>query len=60
MTAHRLTALFLLGAVLFGWPLLEVVERLGHGRDTPVLYLYLLGAWAVLVAATAVVLRRRR
>lgn len=60
MTAHRLVAIFLLGAALFGWPLLAVVERLASGRDAPWVFLYLLGAWATLVVLVACAVRRRR
>lgn len=60
MTTPRLLALFALGALLFGWPALAVVERFALALDAPVLYLYLLGAWAVLVIVTARLARRRR
>jgi hypothetical protein len=57
-TRARLVALFLLGAVLFGYPLLAVFNVPGTVFGVPVLYAYLFAAWAALVALVAVVVRR--
>jgi len=53
----RLVALFLLGAVLFGYPLLAVFNLPGTVFGVPVLYAYLFAAWAALVALVAMVVR---
>ncbi|MCU0897868.1 MAG: hypothetical protein MUC55_10235 [Burkholderiales bacterium] len=57
-TRARLVALFLLGAVLFGYPALAVFNVPGSVLGVPVLYAYLFAAWAALVALVAVVARR--
>ena len=44
---------FLLGCVLFGWPLLTVADRPGD----PGLLHYLYGSWAALIALLAAVAR---
>ena len=56
-TTARLVALFLLGAVLFGYPLLAVFNVSGTVLGVPVLYAYMFVAWAALVALVAVVVR---
>ena len=47
--ARRLVGLFLLGAVLFNYPILSLVNRDSLLFGIPVLYLYLFGVWAVLI-----------
>jgi hypothetical protein len=56
----RLIALFLLGVVLLTPPMMAIfnVDRLVFG--IPLLYLYLFGAWILLVGLVALVLRPRR
>jgi len=56
----RLIALFLLGVLLLTPPMMAIfnVERLIFG--IPFLYLYLFGAWILLVGLVALVLRPRR
>ena len=56
-TTARLVALFLLGGVLFGYPLLAVFNVSGTVLGVPVLYAYMFVAWAALVALVAVVVR---
>lgn len=56
-TRARLVALFLLGTVLFGYPLLAVFNVPGTVFGVPVLYAFLFAAWAALVALVAVVVR---
>ena len=55
----RLIALFLLGVLLLMPPMMAIfnVERLIFG--IPLLYLYLFGAWILLVGLVALVLRPR-
>lgn len=59
-TGDRLIALFLLGVLLLMPPMMAIfnVERLVLG--IPLLYLYLFGAWILLVGLVALVLRRHR
>jgi hypothetical protein len=47
----RLVGLFLLGLVLFVPPILTLPA--GHVLGIPALYLYLFGAWSLLVGALA-------
>ena len=56
----RLIALFLLGVLLFSAPMMSIfnVEALVLG--IPLLFLYLFGAWLLLVALVALVLSRHR
>ncbi len=54
---ERLVALFLLGLLLFNYPLLAMFNSPALVLGTPKLYLYLFVAWAVLIAAAGLVLR---
>jgi len=56
---QRLAALFLLGLVLFNYPLLAVFNVPGTLLGIPVLYAYVFLAWAVLIALMALVIERR-
>ncbi|MET0963505.1 MAG: hypothetical protein ABWY05_11925 [Noviherbaspirillum sp.] len=49
----RLAALFLLGWLLFNYPLLALFGRLGALGGIPALYIYLFIAWAALIALVA-------
>jgi hypothetical protein len=51
--AARLVALFLLGWLLFNYPLLALFGRLGALGGIPALYIYLFIAWAALIALVA-------
>jgi hypothetical protein len=51
-------ALFMLGCLLFNYPLLELFERPVMVLGVPLIYAYLFGAWALLIAAAAWVARR--
>jgi hypothetical protein len=55
--AH-LVALAALGGVLFGYPLLAVFDVPARVLGVPVLWAYLFVAWAALVTAVAVAMRR--
>lgn len=50
---QRLIALFLLGNLLFNYPLLALFNRQEMLFGIPVLYLYVFGAWALLIALSA-------
>jgi hypothetical protein len=56
--SQRLVALFLLGALLFGYPLLALFDDGGTVAGIPLLYAYLFGAWAALIALLAWVVER--
>ena len=54
----RLVALFLLGLLLFNYPLLAVFDRAATMMGVPVLYVYVFCAWAALIALLALVVER--
>ena len=58
--AQRLVALFLLGALLFNYPLLALFNRAAETFGVPVLYAYIFIAWAALIALLAIVVERSR
>ena len=45
---QRLAALFLLGVLLFNYPLLALFNRATLVAGVPLLYVYIFGAWALL------------
>jgi hypothetical protein len=53
--AQRLVALFVLGWLLFSYPLLSLFNTAGVVFGIPILYAYLFGAWFALIAAMVVV-----
>ena len=58
MTGNRLLALFLLGALAFSPPLLKIFAVDDLVLGVPVLFLYLFGAWGLLIALVAATLSR--
>lgn len=56
---QRLAALFLLGCLLFNYPLLQLFARNGSIFGIPLLYCYVFGAWAGLIGLMALVVERR-
>ena len=58
LTSERLIGLFLFGMLLFNYPLLYLF----HGPTTvfgiPLLYLYLFGVWAGLIALMAAIVEK--
>lgn len=59
LTAQRLVGLFLLGCVLFNYPVLYLFNHPVRVMGIPLLYLYVFVAWGVLVALMAWVIERR-
>jgi hypothetical protein len=57
LTAQRFVFLFLLGVFLFFSPFVLLFERPLAAFGIPLLYLYLLGAWIVLIAISIWILR---
>ena len=58
--AQRLVALFVLGCLLFSYPLLSLFNTGGVIFGIPVLYAYLFGVWAALIALMILVIERWR
>jgi hypothetical protein len=56
--SERLVALFLLGCLLLTYPLLALFNVGGRPWGIPLLYAYLFGAWAVLIALMALTIAR--
>jgi hypothetical protein len=57
--AARLVGLFLVCALLFNYPLLALFDRAATAFGIPVLYVYMFGAWALLIALLALVIERK-
>ena len=56
--AQRLVALFMLGCLLFSYPLLSLFNIGGTVAGIPILYAYLFGVWAALIALMILVVER--
>lgn len=52
-TGSRLIALFLVGIALFNYPLLSLFNLHATLWGVPLLYVYMFGAWAVLIGLLA-------
>lgn len=59
ITGHRLAAVFLLGSALLNYPLLSLFNKPGALFGVPLLYIYLFGAWGLLIALMAFAVERR-
>jgi len=57
---QRLVALFLLGVLLFNYPLLALSSRATQLFGIPLLYVYIFGAWALFIALLAFVVERKQ
>jgi hypothetical protein len=58
--APRLVALFMLGCLLFSYPLLSLFNVGGAVAGIPLLYAYLFCVWAALIVLIALVIERTR
>jgi len=56
---QRLIALFILGCLLFNYPVLSLFNVAAEAFGVPVLYAYIFAAWALLVALMALAAERR-
>ena len=56
--AARLAFLFILGVLLFNYPLLALFNVQGSVLGVPALYAYIFLAWGALIALVAVVMER--
>jgi hypothetical protein len=59
LKGQRLAALFLLGCLLFNYPLLSLFTGFTSVWGIPLLYAYLFLAWGLLIGAMAVVIEHR-
>ncbi len=57
--AQRIVFLFLLGLLLFNYPMLALFNVSQVVLGVPVLYAYLFAAWALVIALAAVVIEGR-
>ena len=55
---ERLAGLFLLGCLLFNFPLLGLFNVPATILGVPVVYAYLFGAWTLLIALVAAIMER--
>jgi fucose 4-O-acetylase-like acetyltransferase len=53
LTAQRLVAVFLLGWILFNFPILALFNHPGEILGIPVLYAWLFGVWTALIGLMA-------
>ena len=60
LKGQRLVALFLLGGLLFNYPLLAVFNVAGEAFGIPALYVYIFLAWALMIGLLAIVVERSR
>ena len=59
INGRRLVGLFLLGGLLFNFPLLYLFNRPLLALGVPVLYLYLFAAWSLIIFLTLLLSRSR-
>lgn len=57
---QRLAVVFVVGLLVFNYPLMGLASSDTTLFGIPVLYLYLFGFWALIVAAMALIIERRR
>lgn len=55
----RLAVLFLLGCLLFNYPLLALFNRPLLLGSLPLLYVYVYGAWALLIVLLVLVIEKK-
>ncbi|MBX3672075.1 MAG: hypothetical protein K8F93_01590 [Burkholderiales bacterium] len=56
LRAYRIVSLFLLGCLLFNYPVLAVFNVGATAAGIPVLYVYLFVAWGLLIALAAAII----
>jgi len=56
LRAHRIVSLFLLGCLLFNYPILALFNAGATAGGVPVLYVYLFVAWGATIALAALVI----
>ena len=60
LVAQRLAALFLLGCLLFNFPILALFNRADEVVGIPLLYIYIFGVWLLLIVFMALAAERRK
>jgi len=55
----RLACVFLLGCLLFSFPLIALFNVQGRVFGVPVLFAYLFAAWGLVIALVALLMERR-
>jgi hypothetical protein len=58
LKGQQLAALFLVGCLLFNYPLLSLFSQNGLVWGIPILYVYIFITWAVLIGLIALVIER--
>ena len=56
---ERLVGVFLLGVVLFNYPLLAVFNRTAEVLGVPLVYVYIFAAWGLVIVLLALVVERK-
>jgi hypothetical protein len=56
---QQMVGLFLLGCLLFNYPLITLFDEPVLVMGVPLLYAYLFGAWALIIVLVAAVVERR-
>jgi hypothetical protein len=59
INGRRLVGLFLLGMLLFNFPLLHLFNRSVLALGIPVLYLYLFAAWSLIILLILMISRSK-
>ncbi|TXF13694.1 hypothetical protein [Pelomicrobium methylotrophicum] len=59
VTGERLIAVFLLGCLLFNYPLLDLFNSNAEVFGIPLLFAYLFAAWMLLIALMAWIIEKR-
>lgn len=60
LTTQRLAAVFLLGCLLFNYPVLALFNKAAAVFGIPALYAYLFIAWLGFIALIALIVERRQ
>jgi hypothetical protein len=58
--SQRLVAVFMLGVLLFNYPLLALFNRAAEAWGIPIVYAYVFSVWALLIGLLALVIERSR
>ena len=56
LRAYRIVTLFLLGCLLFNYPVLALFNVGATAAGVPVLYVYIFLAWSLVIALAAIVI----
>ena len=60
IAGQRLVALFIIGCLLFNYPLLFLFNSATEVLDIPLLYAYIFAAWGALIGVMALVIEKGR